>query len=71
LEVVDFLDGRIITTYGHLRFEVNGQIFAHQQGYLFEDTIRAHPSLLSYCLSPRLPADPFDFISTYLDDEPL
>ncbi|KAH9160970.1 hypothetical protein EDB89DRAFT_2081057 [Lactarius sanguifluus] len=71
LEIQDFLDGRIVTTYGHLRFTFGGQVFAHYQGYFFEDIIRSNPSLLAYCLSPRVPADPFDFIPTVPDNQPL
>ncbi|KAH9163974.1 hypothetical protein EDB89DRAFT_2078371 [Lactarius sanguifluus] len=71
LEIQDFLDGRIITTYGHLCFTFRGQVFAHYQGYFFEDIIRSNPSLLAYCISPRVPADPFDFIPTVPDDQPL
>ena len=41
------------------------------QGYHFEDTVRTSPHLYSYCFSPRIPEDPFDFISTYFEDEPL
>ncbi|KAH9159803.1 hypothetical protein EDB89DRAFT_1915589 [Lactarius sanguifluus] len=71
LEIQDFFDGRIVTTYGHLRFTFGGQVFAHYQGYFFEDIIRSNPSLLAYCISPRVPADPFDFIPTVPDDQPL
>ncbi len=58
LEIQDFLDRRIVTMYGHLRFSVGGQVFAYQQGYLFEDLARASPSLLAFCFTPRIPADP-------------
>jgi len=71
LEVQDFLDGRIVTTYGHLHFSVGGQVFAYQQGYLFEDLVRASPSLLAFCFTPRIPADPFDYITTVPDSQPL
>ncbi|KAH9069430.1 hypothetical protein EDB83DRAFT_2518590 [Lactarius deliciosus] len=71
LEIQDFLDGRIITTYGHLRFSLNGQVFAFHQGYFFEDIIRSNPSLLSHCLTPRVPADPFSFVPVILDSVPL
>jgi len=71
LEIQDFLDGRIVTTYRHLRFSVGGQVFAYQQGYLFEDLVRASPSLLAFCFTPRIPADPFDYITTVPDSQPL
>ena len=71
LEIQDFLDGRIVTTYGHLRFLVGGQVFAYQQGYLFEDLAWASPSLLAFCFTPHIPADPFDYITTVPDSQPL
>ena len=74
IEVQDFLDGRRVTTYSYLRF-VNrfgaDQVFAINQTYNFEDAVRTSPSLLSYSFTPRIPADPFDFVSAYPDDEPL
>jgi len=71
LKIQDFLDRRIITTYGHLHFSVGGQVFAYQQGYLFEDLAQASPSLLAFCFTPCIPADPFDYITTVLDSQPL
>ncbi|KAH9018400.1 hypothetical protein EDB84DRAFT_1442447 [Lactarius hengduanensis] len=43
LEIHDFLDGRVVTTYGHLHFTFRGQVTAHYQGYFFED-ITSNPS---------------------------
>src|SRR6266702_3001667 len=71
LEIQDFLDRHIVTTYGHLQFLVGGQVFAYQQGYLFEDLVRASPSLLAFCFTPRIPTDPFDYITTVPDSQPL
>jgi hypothetical protein len=62
LEVHDFLDGRVVSTYGHLSFcEHLGQelIFIIDQFYHFEDAARIHPILLSYTLSPVSPRTPF------------
>jgi hypothetical protein len=70
LEVQDFLDGRVVTTYGYLAFQ-NNQVFGLYQAYHFDDTARANPLLLSYGLTPRYPLDPFEFISTFEDNEPL
>jgi hypothetical protein len=73
LEVHDFLDGQVISTYRHLSFREHlGRelIFIVDQFYHFEDTAKIHPILLSYTLSPCLPADPLAFISTYHDTEP-
>ena len=70
LDIHDFLDGRVVTTYGYLSF-LNGQVFALYQGYHFDDEVRSRPHLLSYCLAPRLPLDPFDFITTFSDNEAL
>ncbi|KAI9431151.1 hypothetical protein H4582DRAFT_2085411 [Lactarius indigo] len=59
LEIQDFLDGRIVTTYGHLRFAFDGLIYAHQQAYFFEDLRqldRYYPITSTYDLidNPRL-----------------
>ena len=70
LEVHDFLDGRVVTTYGYLTF-AEENIFIINQAYYFEDAIRTSPHLLAYCFTPRIPADPFDFISTYSDNQPV
>jgi hypothetical protein len=73
LEVHDFLDGRVISTYRHLNFREHlGRelIFIIDQFYHFEDAGKIYPILLSYTLSPRIPADPLAFISTYHDTEP-
>ena len=74
VEIHDFLDGRTVTTYGYLHFNHRfgvDQAFIVNQGYHFEDAVRTSPHLYSYCFSPRIPEDPFDFISTYFEDEPL
>jgi hypothetical protein len=72
LEVVDFLDGRTITTYSTLAFGLDpDSIFVENQGYHAEDTIRALPFLLNYMFTPRIPADPFEHIGVYPDNVPL
>jgi len=70
LEVQDFLDGRVVTTYGYLAFR-REDTFVVQQAYHFEDVAWTHPSLLSYCFYPRILADPFDFVLTYPDYQRL
>jgi len=70
LEVQDFLDGRVVTMYGYLAFR-REDTFVVQQAYHFKDAARMHPSLLSYCFYPRIPADPFNFVSTYPDYQRL
>ncbi len=70
LEVQDFLDGRVVTTYGYLAFR-REDTFVVQQAYHFKDAAWTHPSLLHYCLYPCVPADPFDFVSTYPDYQRL
>jgi hypothetical protein len=70
LEVQDFLDGQVVTTYGYLAFQ-NNQVFGLYQAYHFNDAARVNPLLLSYCLTPHCPLDPFEFISTFEDNEPL
>ena len=73
LEVHDFLDGRVVSTYGHLQFREHlgrDLVFIVDQFYHFEDAARIFPILLPYTLCPRIPADPLAFISTYHDTEP-
>jgi hypothetical protein len=69
-EIHDFLDGRAIYTYGHLRFH-SGRVYIVNQAYYFDDSIRANPNLLRYTLSPRLPIDPFTFTRPFRDETPL
>jgi hypothetical protein len=70
LEVVDFLDGRQVTTYGYLSFTAGG-IFIEDQGLHCEDAIRACPHLLAYTFTPRIPTNPLDFVHFYPSDLPL
>ena len=70
LETVDFLDGRRVTTYGYLDFD-EAFVYLKGQGYHCEDDIRTYPLLLSYCLMPRLPADPWVHISVHHETVPL
>jgi hypothetical protein len=71
LESLDFLDGRLLTTYGYLNFGTRGSVFIQDPGFHCEDNIRVHPHLLNYCLTPRLPVDPFVHASVYPNDAPL
>ena len=70
LETVDFLDGRRVTTYGYLDFD-EAFVYLKGQGYHCEDDIRTYPLLLSYCLTPHLPADPWVHISQHHETVPL
>ena len=70
LETVDFLDGRRVTTYGYLDFD-EAFVYLKGQGYHCEDDVRTYPLLLSYCLTPRLPADPWVHISQHHETVPL
>jgi hypothetical protein len=70
LEVQGCLDGRVVTTFGYLAFQ-GASIFGLYQAQYFDNTAWTAPLLLSYCLTPRLPLDPFEFISTFEDNEPL
>jgi hypothetical protein len=70
LEVQDFLDRRVVTTFSYLAFQ-NKQVFRLYQAYHFDDAARVNPLLLSYCLTPCCPLDPFEFISTFEDNKPL
>jgi hypothetical protein len=70
-ESIDFLDGRLLTTYGYLDFGTRGSVYLRDPGFHCEDNIRVYPHLLSYCLTPRLPVDPFVYASVHPDDAPL
>ena len=52
LESLNFLDGRLLTTYGYLNFGTHGSVFIQDQGYHCEDNIQVYPHLLNYCLTP-------------------
>jgi hypothetical protein len=75
LDIHDFLDGRIVTTYGYLAFgDQNGEgdsVFVTDQSYHHVDGLRENPGLSAYTFSPRLPADPHAFLHTYYEDQPL
>ena len=71
LEVLDFLDGWVITQSGYLSFgdrEREDTIYVTGGGYQFEDGLRAHPTLSAYTFFPRIPADPFNFVSIHRDE---
>jgi hypothetical protein len=71
LEVVDFLDGRTITTYGYLAFGLR-DTYLEERGYFCDDLLRDAPGLFAYTLCPRVPADPFDhFKVEFNSDVPL
>ena len=70
LVVHNFLDGHVVTKYSYLTIW-NNKVYALYQGYTFEDTARAHPHLLNFCFSPRIPADPFNYLLSHPDNEPL
>ena len=75
LDIHDFLDGRVVTTYGYLAFgDRNGEgnsIFVTEQNYHFQDGLRENPRLSAYTFCPRIPADPHNYLHTYYDDLPL
>jgi hypothetical protein len=70
LEAFDFLDGRLIYTYGYLHF-ANNRVFVRRQSYFFSDALQTWPSLLQFTLTPRCPLDPFLVIPVHLDSTPL
>jgi hypothetical protein len=70
-ESLDFLDGRLLTHYGYLNFGTRGSVYLQDQGFHCEDNIRVYPHLLNYCLTPRLPVDPFVFAAAQPDDARL
>jgi hypothetical protein len=62
LDIHDFLDGRQVTTYSYLAFSEEGDIYCIDQGYHCKDVIQAAPFLLAHTLTPRIPADPLDYV---------
>ena len=75
LDIHDFLDGRVVTTYGYLAFgDRNGEgdsVFVTEQSYHFQDGLRENPQLSAYTFCPRIPADPHNYLHTYYDNLPL
>jgi hypothetical protein len=75
LDIHDFLDGRVVTTYGYLAFgDRNGQgdaVFVTDQNCHFQDGLRENPRLAAFTLLPRIPSDPHDYLHTYYEDQPL
>ena len=68
LEVLDFLDGQVITQSGYLSSgdrEQEDTIYVTGGEYQFEDRLWAHPSLLAFAFCPYLSVDPFDLVSVH------
>jgi hypothetical protein len=58
----DFLDGRTITLCGHLHFTERG-LFIVRRTTRIEDALRTQPELARFVCTPRVPTNPFDFIT--------
>ena len=75
LDIHDFLDGRVITTYGYLAFGdrlgEGDSVFVTDQSYHFKDGVREEPRLTAFTFYPRIPADPHSYLHTYYEDQPL
>ena len=75
LDIHDFLDGRVITTYGYLAFGdrlgEGDSVFVTDQSYHFKDGVREEPRLTAFTFYPRIPADPHSYTHTYYEDQPL
>ena len=75
LDIHDFLDGRVITTFGYLAFGDNrgegDSVFVTDQSYHFKDGLREEPRLAAFTFYPRIPADPHSYLHTYYEDQPL
>jgi len=58
LSVFDFLDGRLLYTYGYIAFDDLDTPFVDHLTTHTEDLLRNKPDLLHFALSPRIPVDP-------------
>ena len=66
----DFLDGRTITLSGHLHFTNEG-IYIVNRTTRTEDALRTQPDLARLVCTPRVPANPFLYLSPPSPDLPL
>ena len=70
ISIYDFLDGRRITVYGYLELDI-ASTYVKWQAFHCEDLLRTYPGLFAYTLSPRIPVDPFSYISVHPETIPL
>jgi len=66
----DFLDGRLITVLGYLRFTEEG-IFIINHHTRIEDVIRTKPELAQFTCTPRTPKNPLLYITPPREELPL
>jgi len=66
----DFLDGRIATLCGRLHFTADG-IFVIDRNTRTEDLLRTQPGLAAFVCTPRLPTNPFAYITPPPVEVPL
>jgi len=62
LVAYDFLDGHLATLCGRLHFTADG-IFVIDRNTRTEDLLRTQPGLAAFVCTPRLPTNPFTFIT--------
>jgi len=70
LVVYDFLDGRIATLCGRLHFTTDG-IFVIERNTCTEDLLHTQPGLTTFVCIPRVPTNPFTYITPPLVEVPL
>jgi len=62
LVAYDFLDGRLATLCGRLHFTADG-IFVIDRNTRTEDLLRMQPGLAAFVCTPRIPTNPFTFVT--------
>jgi len=55
VQAEDLLDGRVVVTYGSTELAQDGHLVLADFHTVTVDNTRVHPSLLRFCLSPRVP----------------
>jgi len=70
LVVYDFLDGCIATLCGQLHFTTNG-IFVIERNTHIEDLLCTQPGLATFVCTPRVPTNPFAYITPPPVEVPL
>jgi hypothetical protein len=70
LGIYDFLDSRRITVYRFLVLDVVST-YVKWQAFHCKDPLCTYPGLFAYTLNPRLPVDPFSYITVHPETIPL
>ena len=70
LVAYDFLDGCIATLCGQIHFTIDG-IFVINRNTCTEDLLRTQPGLATFVCTPRVPTNPFAYVTPPPVETPL